>query len=45
MLLPYLTNYGLTCINENFDDYLITLREQSIKADCTWQKILKAFDY
>lgn len=44
-LLPFLTADGLREIENRFDDLLLALKSQIIKQDCTWLKIMKAFEF
>ena len=44
-LLPFLTEQGLLEVEKRFDDLITALKSQIIKQDCTWQKVMKAFEF
>lgn len=44
-LLPFLTPEGLLEVENRFDDLLSALKSQIVKQDCTWLKIMKAFEF
>ncbi len=44
-MIPLLTSEGLQFLEENFQDLIVALQLHTIKADCTWQKILYATDF
>lgn len=45
MMLPFMQAEGLQFLEANFDDVIAAIKQQSVKADCTWQKVVKAIDY
>lgn len=45
MMLPFFTREGFQFLEDHFDDFIITLKAQSVKSDCTWQKIANATDF
>lgn len=45
MMLPFMQVEGLQFLEGNFDDVIMAIKQQSVKADCTWQKVVKAVDY
>lgn len=36
MMLPFFTKDGFMFIEENFNDFIVTINAQSVKSDCTW---------
>jgi hypothetical protein len=40
-----LTELGLLEVEKLFDDLITALKSQIIKQDCTWQKVMKAFEF
>lgn len=45
MMLPFITKEGRQVFNYNLDTLVYALKQQSQKSDCTWQKILNAFNF
>jgi hypothetical protein len=44
-MLSYLSNIGLDAVERNIEDLIFSLKRQTAKQDCTWQMVLKSFDY
>lgn len=44
-MLPYLSNIGLDAVERNIEDLIASLKHQTAKQDCTWQMVLKGFDF
>ena len=44
-MLPYLSNIGLDALERNIEDLISSLKHQTEKQDCTWQMVLKGFDF
>lgn len=44
-MLGYLSNIGLDVVERNIEDLIQSLRHQTAKQDCTWQMVLKGFDF
>jgi hypothetical protein len=44
-MLPYLSNMGLDALERNIEDLISSLKHQIGKQDCTWQMVLKGFDF
>jgi len=40
-----LTEQGLLEVEKRFEDLITALKSQIIKQDCTWQKVMKAFEF
>lgn len=45
MTLPFLKSAGLKFVEDNFTDFIVTLKNSTVKQDCTWQMVLKALDF
>lgn len=45
MMLPFMQAEGMQFLENNFDDLIAAIKQQAIKSDCTWQKIVKAVDF
>lgn len=45
MMLPFIKQEGAFSIDQDIDNFVQALKQQSLKSDCTWQKILNAFNF
>jgi hypothetical protein len=45
MMLPFIKPEGAQAIDQDIDNFVQALKQQSQKSDCTWQKILNAFNF
>jgi len=44
-MLPYLSNIGLDAIERGIEDLIASLKHHTGKQDCTWQMVLRGFDF
>jgi hypothetical protein len=44
-MLPYLSNIGLDAIERSSEDLIASLKHHAGKQDCTWQMVLRGFDF
>jgi hypothetical protein len=40
-----LSSKGIKFLDDNFQNLLLSFKQQMVKSDCTWQRIFKACDY
>ena len=44
-VISNLSSIGLDTLDQNTEDFILALKAQSVKPDCSWRSVLKSFEF